>query len=158
MTSVDSDGYPIDPYNEVIPRLAQASSRVSPWELLGGHGFDVSFDVGGWDQSGQMAGLDYTFYLIDDVPWIEDPDAVHELGRRVADEVLAGRRVVVNCAAGLNRSGLIVGRALIHMGYRPREAVQLIRAARGRHALFNRTSRSSCCSTARTPPPRRSVA
>ncbi|MEP6973388.1 MAG: hypothetical protein ABI869_04490 [Actinomycetota bacterium] len=86
-----------------------------------------------------MVGRDYTFMLIDDVPWIDDPDAVHALGRRVADEVLAGRRVVVNCAAGLNRSGLIVGRALIYMGYRPRAAVQLIRAARGRHALFNRT-------------------
>ena len=69
---------------------------------------------------------------------IEDPDAVHALGQRVADEVLAGRRVVVHCAAGLNRSGLVVGRALIYMGHRPREAVQLIRVARGRHALFNR--------------------
>ena len=51
----------------------------------------------------------------------------------------AGDRVVVNCAAGLNRSGLIVGRALIALGHEPAEVVELIREARGPRALFNRT-------------------
>jgi protein-tyrosine phosphatase len=45
----------------------------------------------------------------------------------------------VNCAAGLNRSGLIVGRALIALGYEPHDAIRRIRAARGPRALFNRT-------------------
>ena len=139
MTTLDLDGYPLDPYNEVIPRLAQASSWISPGELLAEHGFDASVDVGGWDQSARMRGKNYTFLLLDDVPWIPDPDAVHMLGIRVASMVDGGLRVVVNCAAGLNRSGLVVGRALIALGHQPAEAIELIREARGPRALFNRT-------------------
>jgi protein-tyrosine phosphatase len=45
--------------------------------------------------------------------------------------------VVVNCSAGLNRSGLLVGRSLIELGYTPAEAVELVRQARGPHALSN---------------------
>ncbi len=137
--TLDPDGYPLDAYNEVIPRLAQASSWISPGELLAEHGFDASVDVGGWDQSARMRGKNYTFLLLDDVPWIPDPDAVHMLGIRVASIVDGGQRVVVNCAAGLNRSGLVVGRALIALGHEPANAIELIRAARGPRALFNRT-------------------
>jgi hypothetical protein len=136
---LDLDGYPLDPFAEVIPGLAQASSWIPPWELLDTLGFDASIDVGGWDQSSQMTGRDYTFRMLDDVPWIEDEQMIHELGRSVATKVDEGQRVVVNCAAGLNRSGLIVGRALIFLGYEPRAAIRLIREARGPKALFNRT-------------------
>ena len=138
MATLDPEGYPLDPYNEVMPRLAQASSMCSPGELLSEHGFDVSV-LGGWDQSDRMRGRRYVFMLIDDVPSIPDPDGVHMLGIRVASMVDAGDRVVVNCAAGLNRSGLIVGRALIALGHDPAEAIELIREARGPRALFNRT-------------------
>jgi hypothetical protein len=139
MATLDLNGYPLDPYNEVIPRLAQASSWIPPDELLAEHGFDASVDVGGWDQSERMHNKNYTFLLLDDVPWIPDPDAIHMLGIRVASMVDGGQRVVVNCAAGLNRSGLIVGRALIALGHEPAEAIELIRAARGPRALYNRT-------------------
>jgi hypothetical protein len=138
MPAFDDQGYPLDAFAEVVPGLAQASSWRTPLELLDLHGFDASVDVGGWDQSALMTGRAYTFLLLDDVPWIEDPDAIHALGREVAQMVTAGQRVVVNCAAGLNRSGLIVGRTLIHLGHTPRDAIRLIRAARGEHALFNR--------------------
>lgn len=139
MPSFDLDGYPMDPYAEVIPGLAQASSWLTPLELLDEHGFGAQIDVGGWDRSQLVLDRRYTFMLLDDVPWIEDPEAIHGLGRQTAEMVAAGRRVVVNCAAGLNRSGLIVGRALIHLGHTPRDAIRLIRAARGHHALCNRT-------------------
>jgi hypothetical protein len=139
MPTLDLDGYPLDPFNEVIPGLAQASWWIPPNELLDECGFDVSVDVGGWDQSQNMAGRRYVFLLMDDVPAIPDADAVHMLGIRVASMVDAGDHVVVNCAAGLNRSGLVVGRALIALGHQPAEAIELIRAARGPNALFNRT-------------------
>jgi len=80
----------------------------------------------------------YVVHPIDDVRWIEDPGAIHELEMRVAGHVRAGDKVVVNCMSGLNRSGLLVGRALIALGYLPIEAVELIRRARGPHALSNR--------------------
>jgi protein-tyrosine phosphatase len=80
----------------------------------------------------------YVAYPIDDVPWIEEPDAIHELGNRVAELVRTNHRVVVNCMSGMNRSGLLVGRALVALGHPPIEAVELIRRARGPHALSNR--------------------
>jgi|SRR5579859_6729344 len=48
-----------------------------------------------------------------------------------------GKRVLVTCAQGRNRSGLVLGLALVMMGLAPRSVVQRIRTARGPHALSN---------------------
>ena len=48
-----------------------------------------------------------------------------------------GRQVLIRCQAGLNRSGLVAGMALMRLGYTADEAVAHIRARRGRWALFN---------------------
>ncbi|MBA3690094.1 MAG: dual specificity protein phosphatase family protein [Actinobacteria bacterium] len=72
------------------------------------------------------------------MPWIEDPAAIHRMAADAAVMVRAGRSVVVNCAAGLNRSGLLVARSLIELGRPPKEAVELVREARGVHALSNK--------------------
>ena len=133
----DTDGYPLDDYDEVIPGLSQASTALSPDELFA-EGFDAIFDLCGWNRGAGQAGRLYRFHPIDDVPWIGDPEAIHGLGREVASLVRDGRRVVVNCAAGLNRSGLLVGRTLIELGYPSRDAIDLVRRARGPHALSNR--------------------
>ena len=127
---------PINPLDEVMPGLWQASSELDPPELFA-QGFDAIFDLCGWPRGDGVAGRPYTFYLIDDVPWIPDPSAIDALGEQVAARVRAGERVVVNCAAGLNRSGLLVGRALIALGYTPVEAIALVRRARGPYALSN---------------------
>ena len=74
---------------------------------------------------------------MDDVPWVSDAPRVHEIGQEIASRVRDGQRVFVNCAAGLNRSGLLVGRALISLGHAPLEAIELVRRARGSHALSN---------------------
>ena len=132
----DELGYPVNPYDEVVPGLFQASSRLDPAKLF--ERFDAVFDLCGWDRGGEVRDPRYRFHPIDDVPWIEDPDAIHALAAEVADLVRAERSVVVNCAAGLNRSGLLVGRTLIELGYPPDEAVVLVRLARGFHALSNK--------------------
>ena len=48
-----------------------------------------------------------------------------------------GRRVLVRCSGGLNRSGLVSALALTHLGRSADEAVALVRAARGPWALTN---------------------
>jgi hypothetical protein len=68
---------------------------------------------------------------------IEDPDGVREAARLVADRVGAGRRVLVHCWAGLNRSGVVSARALMFMGVPVDAAIAAVRAARGPSALFN---------------------
>jgi protein-tyrosine phosphatase len=53
-------------------------------------------------------------------------------------ELVAGGRVLVTCAAGLNRSGLVVGLVLTRT-MPPEHAIALIRRARGEAALCNPT-------------------
>ena len=132
----DELGYPLNPYDEVVPGLFQASSRLEPAQLF--ERFDAVFDLCGWDRGGSAPDPRYRFHLIDDVPWIEDRDAIHRLAAEVAGLVRSGASVIVNCAAGLNRSGLLVGRTLIELGHTPAEAVELVRGARGFHALSNK--------------------
>lgn len=55
----------------------------------------------------------------------------------VAREVSAGRRVLVTCAAGLNRSGFVSGLTLRRLGVSGASAVRKIRRARGPSALGN---------------------
>ena len=49
----------------------------------------------------------------------------------------AGKRVLIRCQAGLNRSGLVMALVLIREGYSPVEAIDLIRAQRGSDAMCN---------------------
>ena len=49
----------------------------------------------------------------------------------------AGKRVLIRCQAGLNRSGLVMALVLIREGYAPEEAIKLIRRQRGEAALCN---------------------
>jgi protein-tyrosine phosphatase len=51
--------------------------------------------------------------------------------------VSEGKHVAVNCLSGVNRSGLLVGRALVELGYSPAQAVEAVRSARGPMALSN---------------------
>jgi hypothetical protein len=129
----DEYGYPTASFSEVVPSLFQADASYSPIQLFH-QGFDAVFDLCGLDRGDGVVDETYVVYAIDDVPWIEDHDAIHELGIRVADHVRAGDKVLVNCMSGMNRSGLLVGRALVALGYPPVEAVELIRRARGPHA------------------------
>lgn len=56
-------------------------------------------------------------------------------GRRNAQGRM--QRVLVGCAMGLNRSGLVVALALRSMGMSPYQAVRTVRDARGPDALSN---------------------
>lgn len=137
MLNLDDKGYPRDPYAEVVPGLYMADAILWP-EDVAYRGFDAQYDACGWDRT-EYAPQDfaYTFLPMDDVPWVSDAPRVHEVGEEIATRVRDGERVFVNCAAGLNRSGLLVGRALIALGRAPLEAISLVRQARGPHALSN---------------------
>ena len=128
--------FPIEPYSEVTPGLFQASADLSPAEMLSM--FDVLVDVGGWDRWIGEPDPRYRFYPLDDGPFIPDEDMIHTVGESIAAQVRDGKHVAVNCMAGVNRSGLLVGRALVELGYTPQEAIELVRVARGPMALSNK--------------------
>ncbi len=71
--------------------------------------------------------------------WPEFQDVVLYAAEEVANEVDRGGRVLVVCASGWNRSGLIVGLALRMLGMPADEAVDYVRAKRSPQALSNLT-------------------
>lgn len=48
-----------------------------------------------------------------------------------------GKRVLIRCQAGLNRSSLIAGLVLVRAGMTPHDAIMKIRRTRSEQALFN---------------------
>ncbi|HET9672328.1 MAG TPA: hypothetical protein VFQ40_05710 [Actinomycetota bacterium] len=131
----DPGGYPDEPYTEVIPGLFQASAAHSPTEMLAM--FDVLIDVGGRDRWEGDPDPRYRFHPLDDVPFIADAELIHTVGERIAALVRDGKHVAVNCLSGVNRSGLLIGRALVELGYAPEQAIEAVRSARGPMALSN---------------------
>jgi protein-tyrosine phosphatase len=134
---LETDTLPVSPLDEVIDGLWQADGEIAPAELFE-RGFDLVIDLSGRAVHGYLPiGALYVAHPIHDVERLDDPEAIRVLARLAAANVRAGRRVVVNCAAGLNRSGVVVARALVELGYAPDEAVALVRRARGEWALCN---------------------
>ena len=66
----------------------------------------------------------------------DEAGAVEQAAQLVASEVAAGRRVLVTCAAGRNRSGVILARALVLQGFAPAFVIALIQKLRAQ-ALTN---------------------
>lgn len=66
-----------------------------------------------------------------------DHPILDRLAERVADAYEAGDSVLVRCQAGMNRSGLVLGLAMIKLGHRPEAAIEAMRAERGPWVLFN---------------------
>jgi protein-tyrosine phosphatase len=60
---------------------------------------------------------------------------IHAIADWVYDEWKSGKKVLVRCQMGWNRSGIISALALIKAGYTAKDAIDLIRARRSPHAL-----------------------
>ncbi|KQP62903.1 hypothetical protein ASF47_17985 [Nocardioides sp. Leaf285] len=59
------------------------------------------------------------------------------LAETTRQRVEQGQDVMVRCQAGMNRSGLVAGMAMIKMGWRTDDVLARMRAARGPWVLFN---------------------
>lgn len=93
-----------------------------------GHRWDAVIDLDG----GQPPLEDVDCYLrwrIEDGPAPEEAVLV-ALADFVRDLRRSGKRILIHCAGGMNRSGLIVATALIRDGMASRDAVDLIRERR----------------------------
>lgn len=75
------------------------------------------------------------------VPMVDGPEVpateIRLLAAEIASALREGAEVLVHCDAGLNRSGVVVGRTLLELGVPVEEAISSIRAARGSSALCN---------------------
>jgi protein-tyrosine phosphatase len=75
--------------------------------------------------------------LNDDAPTLTELRTAFAAAKAVASAGRSGKKVLVTCAAGRNRSGLIVALSLMMLGMKASQATSLVRAARGEHALSN---------------------
>jgi protein-tyrosine phosphatase len=66
-----------------------------------------------------------------------DYEELFELVRSAHKDWLKGKKVLIRCQAGWNRSGLITALVLIRHGMPAQEAIDLIRQTRSPHALCN---------------------
>ena len=130
-----------DPWNEVVPGLFMGGHDVraqSPTACVVGDEFDLVVSLTSRPGYGPSPGVEHVIARLADA--VLDPPGVarvQELGSLVAAAVTDGRRVLVRCSGGLNRSGVVVAEALVQLGRSPEEALALVRAARGPWALTN---------------------
>jgi hypothetical protein len=130
-----------DPWNEVVPGLFMGGHDVraqSPSACVVTDEFDLVVSLTAREGYGPSAGVEHVVARLADAV-LDPPNAarVRELGANVAAAVRAGKRVLVRCSGGLNRSGVVVAEALVQLGHTPDEAIRAVRTARGPWALTN---------------------
>ena len=67
----------------------------------------------------------------------KDIPEILSLSEWIYREWKSGKKVLVRCQAGLNRSGILTALVLMRDGYSAKEAIDLIRKRRSPHALCN---------------------
>lgn len=75
--------------------------------------------------------------IMDGIPTPEELELVMEAVAWGYKRWTSGRKVLVRCQAGMNRSSLVAALILMENGMRAGEAIQAIRTQRSRHCLFN---------------------
>ena len=101
-----------------------------------GDAFDVIVSMYPWGK--WKAKADYSEFTMYDGLFMDDQTLFKAVA--VVEEALAeGKRVLVHCQAGLNRSSLVVATVLIRQGMSADEAITLIRDRRSPTCLCNGT-------------------
>jgi protein-tyrosine phosphatase len=116
---------------EVLPGLLLSKALVEPDDFAS-LGVDAIVALDDWEYTWSPPVPEnhlYVHFPIDDADAV-DPKT-REVARLVADLVTTGYRVLVHCVQGLNRSGMVVARALMFLGYGAEEAIALVRQRRG---------------------------
>lgn len=120
-------------------RLVEAADRGRS-SLVTTDRFDVRVDLYCHNLEAAEGVMEYRIPLSDNEiarwdknAWLDLADAVFF----TFDALAKGERVLVNCQAGLNRSGLVTALALIAYGYSPENAIEQIRSKRSRICLAN---------------------
>jgi hypothetical protein len=100
--------------------------------------FDLVISLYQHDGHGPSPHIEQHYVETPDGPLSPDQiESICQVANRVTKAVSDGRRVLVRCHSGYNRSGLVVAQALINMGYSTEDAIFLIRYRRSKWALNN---------------------
>ena len=114
------------------------SPKITDWSHLLERGITVVIDLEGELDHGVPTLPNHILYVYfpiydEDLP---DLPKLHAVARMGAALVRQGHRVLSHCGMGFNRSALVAGLILMHMGLSGEETVQVLRQKRP-GALFN---------------------
>jgi protein-tyrosine phosphatase len=134
-----------DPWNEVIDGLWVGGHDYQPadcplysLDAIVENEFDLVISLYRRTGHGPANGVLHVFMPVPDSRLHESSlRDVRVLADWAVEAVRAGKRVLVRCQAGLNRSSLVVAFALLRLGYTADDAIALIRRRRSPRALFN---------------------
>ena len=134
---------PRTPWDEVVPglwmgghRWVDAAGQSRP--VVVGAEFELVVSLFAAEGHGPAPGVPHRLAPVPDGPLDAGQlAAVQAAARAAAGAVRAGRRVLVRCRSGYNRSGLVVAQALVELGSDPAGAVRLVRERRSPWALHN---------------------
>jgi protein-tyrosine phosphatase len=114
------------------------SPMVEDWQPVHEAGITAVFDLDGGLDDGVPTtpdGIMYVYFPFNDSQ-LPNLSRLHALGRLGASLIQSGHRVLSHCGLGFNRSALVAGVILKHMGVAGPIAVEQIRARRP-GALYN---------------------
>ncbi|MGW2395715.1 protein-tyrosine phosphatase family protein [Kitasatospora sp. NPDC001664] len=134
---------PEQPWNEIVPGLWMGghvwTDRTGELHLavVGGE-FDLVASLYRSPGHGPAPGVEH---LVAEMPDARltgaQLRAAERLAASVTGAVRSGRTVLVRCHSGYNRSGLVTAQALVGLGHRVPDAIDLIRRRRSPWALNN---------------------
>ena len=144
---ITSIGFVGTPWDEVAPGLwvgghdyVDGTAGAGVQRAVVRDEFDVVVSLFSRDGHGPDASVEHHAHRMPDAQLDEQDLAdIDRLARVVAERLDEGKRVLVRCQAGLNRSSLVAALALVHRGVSPQEAIDAIRAGRSPNCLFNRS-------------------
>jgi hypothetical protein len=114
------------------------SPVIEDWSLIASHDIDVVIDLeGGLDECIPTipGSCLYVYFPIYDEE-LPDPARLDAVAMMGAHLIRSGHRVLSHCGMGFNRSALVAGRILHHLGMSGTEVVDRLRERRP-GALFN---------------------
>ena len=116
------------------------SGDIEDWGTLRTLAIDTIIDMEGSIDPGIPEAPNAVLYVYHPILDEELPDLtrIEALGRLVADLVGRGRRVLIHCRMGFNRSALVAATALTYLGMTGEQALVQLRERRP-GALFNET-------------------
>lgn len=123
----------LDDYNFIVDGLAQGGfprhdAKAAGWSLIVSHSRNFNAHP-----------VPYLHFPFDDTEiMLPDTKILHNLAKLIAHEYIKqDKRVLIHCDAGLNRSGLTTALVLLELGYKPQDAINLMRKQRCQEVLYN---------------------
>jgi len=143
--------YPEDLWNEILPGLhlggtddsdvvyADAlGSRFDHKAFITPEHFDTVVTMYAYARPVDWFVKEFRFGIYDSDMKDFQTDELHDIVVAAHRDWKNGKRVLVRCQAGINRSGLVMALMLIREGYAADDAINLMRAKRGRAVLANK--------------------